>query len=119
MAEQVEFVVSDKNQQKVEDLWSRTFDYSNTIIKKVRKLGFTRFGDIKSPNVEEMLITLQMMSAVFEVLGAHADEADEVRLLLNAKQQILFMERLVSAWKSSDQDEFNKLVGQLENQAQF
>ena len=119
MAEHMEFVVVDENQQKVEDLWARTFDYSNKIIKKVRKLGFTRFGDIKSPNVEEMLITLQMMSAVFEVLGAHADDVDEVRLLLNAKQQILFMELLVSAWKSSDQGEFNKLVGQLENQAQF
>ena len=114
-----ETVIVDVNQQKVENLWARTFEYSNKIIKKVQNLGFTRFGEMVTPNIEEMLITLQMMSAVFEVLGSHADDANEVRLLLNAKQQILFMELLVSAWKARDQDEFNKLVDSLEHQAQF
>lgn len=112
-------VIVDDNQQKVEDLWARTFEYSNKIIQKVQRLGFTRFGEMVTPNVEEMLITLQMMSAVFEVLGSHAEDVSEVRLLLNAKQQILFMELLVSAWRSGDQNEFNRLVDSLEHQAQF
>lgn len=109
----------DKNKHKVEELWTRTFVYSNKIIEKVQKLGFKRLGEMVTPNVEEMLITLQIMSAVFEILGAHADDGDETRLLLNARQQILRMEMLVSTWKAGDQDEFDKVVCELERQAQF
>lgn len=104
---------------KVEELWARTFVYSNKIIEKVQKLGFARLDEMKTPNIEEMLITLQIMSAVFEVLGAHADDVDETRMLLNARQQVLRMELLVSTWKAGDQDEFDKVVGELERQAQF
>ena len=110
---------SEETKHKVEELWARTFEYSNKIIEKVQKLGFTRLGEMVTPNVEEMLITLQIMSAVFEVLGAHADDEDETRLLLNARQQILRMELLVSTWKAGDQEEFDKVVGELERQTQF
>lgn len=104
---------------KVEELWSRTFDYSNKIFAKVQQLGFHRLGEMKTPNVEEMEITLQIMSAVLEILGVHADDEEEIRLLLNAKQQILRMALLVSSWKTGNQDEFDKIVGELERQAQF
>ena len=110
---------SEENKHKVEELWARTFAYSNKIIGKVQKLGFNRLGEMVTPNVEEMLITLQIMSAVFEVLGAHSDDDEETRLLLNARQQILRMELLVSTWKAGDQNEFTKVVGELERQAQF
>lgn len=114
-----ELLSVEDTKHKVEELWSRTFAYSNKIIEKVQKLGFKRLGEMVTPNVEEMLITLQIMSAVFEVLGAHADDEDETRLLLNARQQILRMELLVSTWKAGDQEEFNKVVCELERQAQF
>lgn len=110
---------ADENKHKVEELWARTFEYSNRIIGKVQKLGFTRLGEMVTPNVEEMLISLQMLNAVFEVLGAHADDEGENRMLLNARQQILRMELLVSTWKAGDQVEFNKVVEELERQAQF
>ena len=110
----------EESRHKVEELWARTFVYSNKIIEKVQKLGFQRLGEMETPNVEEMLITLQIMSAVFEILGAHAgDDEEETRLLLNAKQQILRMELLVSSWKAGNQVEFAKMVGELERQAQF
>lgn len=109
----------DETKHKVEELWARTFEYSNKIIEKVQKLGFTRLGEMVTPNIEEMLITLQILSAVFEVLGAHAEDEYETRMLLNGRQQILRMEWLVSAWKGGNQDEFDKIVGELERQAQI
>lgn len=106
------------NKQKVERLWGQTFAYSNRIIYQVKNFGFSGLGNMETPNIDDMLITLQMISAVIEVLIA-SSEYDEVRLLLNVKRQITNMELLASAWKAGKQEDFDNAVLALECQAPF
>lgn len=106
------------NQQKVEQLWAKTFEYSNRIIHQVRNFGFPGIGKMDAPKMSDMLITLQMISAVIEVLIANS-EYDEMRLLLNVKKQITNMELVASAWKAGNQEDFDNAVASLECQAAF
>ncbi|CAN5556999.1 hypothetical protein BH11PSE7_BH11PSE7_12240 [soil metagenome] len=106
----------EQNKQLVEKFWASTFQSSNRLIVAIRNFGFAGIEKLPAPGLEEMLITLQEISSVMDGLVL-ISEYDDVRLLLNAKQQIIFMEQLATAWRARNQEDFDAALEKLEKQA--
>ncbi len=108
-------------QEKVEALWAKIFESSNKVLHQHKVYGFSGIEVIPSPNVHEMLMALQVLSAVIDVLYAHAGKVDlpyeQQRQLLNAKAQITTMEQLASALKAGAREDYEAAVASLEQQA--
>lgn len=109
--------------QKVADVWAKVFDASNRVLRHANNFGFTLMEIVPSPNIHEMLATLQIFSSVIDILITHADrlgiEYDEIRLMINAKEQITRMERVAAALKANNRNDFNVALADLERQAAF
>lgn len=118
-----ELFEDDEVKQKVTDVWARVFEASNRVIHQANNYGFLGMDVIPSPNIHAMLVTLQIFSSVIDILITHAEKLtvgyDEIRLLLNAKEQITRMERIAAALKANNRADFNSALEQLERQAPF
>lgn len=109
--------------QRVAVVWEKVFAASNKVISHANNYGFLGMGIIPSPNIHEMLITLQIFSSIIDILITNADKLDveyeETRLMLNAKEQITRMERLATALKANNRDDYEVALAALETQAAF
>ena len=109
--------------QKVEEVWSKVFEASNKVLKHANNFGFTLMEIVPSPNIHEMLATLQIFSSVIDILLNHADKLgidyDETRLMLNAREQLTRMERVAFALKANNKEDFDLSLEALEKQAVF
>lgn len=123
MSEPVDLFSEKEIKEKVELLWTKVFDSSNKVLHQSKKFGFAGIDKIPTPNIHEMLITLQMFSAVIDVLLTNAEsvglEYEVTRQLLNAKAQITTMEQLASALKAGNRDDYEVAVEALQKQAPF
>lgn len=108
---------------KVERLWHKVMESSRKFINDSKKFGFQGIEILPNPNVHQMLRSLRLADGAFEILMADADDADldthDFRLIFNAKQQILHMERVATALKNKDQIGYDEAVLLLERQASF
>lgn len=108
---------------RVEAIWDKVFSDSNRVLEHARQYGFSGVTVIPSPNIHQILMTLQIFSAVIDILITHGSALglpyDETRLLLNAKTQITRMEQLAAALNADDEDGYNEAIGALEQQAAF
>lgn len=118
MAGDAEFFDVEQNKQLVEKFWGITFKSSNRLISAIRNFGFAGVEKMSAPGLEEMLITLGEISSVMDGLVL-ISEYDDIRLLLNAKQQIIFMEQLATAWRARNQKDFDEALATLQKQAAF
>lgn len=109
--------------EKVLKVWGSVFQASSKVISHANNYGFLGMEIIPSPNIHEMLITLQIFSSIIDILITSAEKLDvdydEIRLMLNAKEQITRMERLAAALKANNRDDFDRALASLEEQAAF
>lgn len=109
--------------RKVTEVWSKVFEASNKVISHANNYGFRGMEIIPSPNIHGMLVAMQIFSSIIDILITSAEKLevpyDEVRLMLNAKEQITRMERVAAALKANNRDDFNVALDALENQAAF
>lgn len=108
---------------RVEKVWGKVFSASNKVISQAKNFGFSGIEIIPSPNIHDMLVRLQVFSAVIDILVTHAElfevEYAETRLLLNAKEQITRMERVAAALKANNRADYIEAISTLESQACF
>lgn len=106
---------------KVEELWAKVFKASNAVLKHGKDYGFLGMEMIPSPNIHDMLNSLKIISFIInEFIDSATDlEVDytEIRLMLNAKEQVARMERVALALKANNRDDFDVAIGLLESQA--
>jgi hypothetical protein len=109
--------------QRVEIVWAKVFEASNRVLKHANNFGFSLMEIVPSPNIHEMLAALQIFSSVIDILVFHAEKLginyDEIRLMLNAQEQVRRMERIAIALKAGDKQDFDTALAQLEKQAPF
>lgn len=105
--------------KRVEELWARVFESSNKVLHQHTKYGFDGFKHVPRPNVHDMLVTLQIFSAVIDVLLATDMDYDPKRQLLNAKTQITNMERVALALDNHSREDYEEAVEALDKQAVF
>lgn len=109
--------------QKVAEVWTKVFEASNKVLKHANNFGFSLMDIVPSPNIHEMLAALQIFSSVIDILVANAEQLgidyEEIRLMINAKEQLTRMERVATALKANKKVDFDVAVAELEKQATF
>lgn len=110
--------------QRVLKIWEAVFKASNTVLRHAERYGFHGIEVIPNPNIHEMLVQIELvekgLSAIVETgtKGLGFSE-DEVRLALNADEQVKRMRRVAAALLAGDADAFEEAISELERQAAF
>lgn len=110
-----------------ETVWNQVFENAQKILGAINRSGY----DYKlvnhsiDPSVEEVVIMLKKMVSTFDSLNnilplLEADKAqiyNTERILLNSKQTVLLMERIMLAMQADDKEECTRLKNLLDQQA--
>jgi hypothetical protein len=107
---------------KVQDIWARVFAASNKVIYDASNYGFLGMEVAPDPNIHKMLVSAKLFTEVMSMLILEAenrDDTESVRLLLNAKEQLVRLERLANELKANNEDGFNAVLNELNSQAVF
>lgn len=121
--EKLEFFGDINIQKNVELLWARVFEASNKVIKDAEIFGFELIGFLPNPNIHQLLMTLSVISDMLERILMLSQtgklELGNIRLIFNAKQQILTMEQIATALNNDDRVSYDEAVDRLAKQAPF
>ncbi|CAN7476557.1 hypothetical protein [Caballeronia sp. LjRoot31] len=106
--------------EKVLDVWARVFKASNKVIQDAKNYGFLGMDVAPDPNIHTMLVSSKFLAEIVTFLVDQAEQRDDtesVRLLLNAKEQLLRLERLANELKANNEDGFNAVLSEINAQA--
>lgn len=110
----------EKIKERVNKVWDAVFAASNKIIVQAQKYGFHGIEAIPNPNIHVILGQLRIFSAVMgSLVGDEALEYEETRLILNAKEQLMRMERIAIALVAGNREDYDEAISALERQATF
>jgi hypothetical protein len=107
---------------KVQNIWARVFAASNKVIHDAANYGFLGMEVAPDPNIHKMLVSAKLFTEVMSMLIVEAefrDDTESVRMLLNAKEQLVRLERLANELKANNEDGFNAVLNELNSQAVF
>lgn len=118
-----DFFGDESVERLVEEMWSNVFNASNKLIQDTKLFAFSEIESLPKPNIHQMLKTLTVFDNILDLIltlnqNGQVDVKD-TRLIFNAKQQILLMERIATALRNKDRPDYDEAVLQLENQAPF
>jgi hypothetical protein len=104
-------------------MWEEVFNASNSVIGQSKKFSFLVMKDLPNPNIHTMLARLQsyteVMDKIIQNVAILDVEHDEVRLILNAREQLRKLERLAKALTDDNEEEYNICIEALEKQGAF
>jgi hypothetical protein len=107
--------------ERVDIIWAFVFKRSNEVLRQSKMYGFHCMQEVPDPNIHGMLIQLQVFSAVMDILITNGPEAGleygQTRLILNAKEQVTRMERVATALKANNKEDYDAAIAELERQA--
>jgi hypothetical protein len=109
--------------QRVAIVWEEVFTASNKVISQSKKFDFLIMKGIPDPNIHTMLGKLQIftgfMDKIIENAGILNVEHDEIKSILNAREQLRKLERVATALIDDNEDDYNFWIAALEKQAVF
>jgi hypothetical protein len=105
--------------KQVIEVWATVFSASNIVIQHAKQFGFDGMVVVPNPNIHQLLVPVRLLSQWIEVFLCENMEYDQVRLMLNAKQQLLRMEMVAAALEAGDLENFNRTMEEIQNQAQI
>lgn len=109
--------------EEVVGLWGNVFQVSNKIIKDANFYGFDLIDLIPDPNVHQILKSMKVINSLLEDIMDDIEDSEiqehieMTRIILNAKQQILLMEKVAISLKQKDKVEFDSAINAMKNQA--
>jgi hypothetical protein len=108
---------------RVGKIWEEVFFSSNKILSQSKKCAFAVMKVIPNPNIHDMLVSLQIFSFQMdrivdniEILGI---DYDDVRLVLNAREQLRKLQRVATALLDDNEHDYNVAIEELDKQAVF
>ncbi len=105
---------------EIETAWGGVFKVVNTVISHHESFGYKLIENKINPSFHEILLSLKVMEAILDAIYAEVqDEYELSRMMLNAKQQINHIERVVTALKHQRQDDYEAAMALLRSQAQI
>lgn len=117
-----EYFFDELIKNKVLKYWEIVFSASGKVIKQHKDFGFNGMH-IPDPNVHTMVVYLRMHEEILQVLFDNATllglDYEQIRMILNAKEQISRMERVASALKAGNKEDFDTAMAELERQVAF
>jgi len=102
----------------VEKVWGEVFQVADKVLKAHLKFGFTQFVSGISPSIEEIVLGLRTVELVLDALYEQFDYEEE-RLVMNAKQQILWIQEIATALQHKDVDRYEAAVAKMSAQPQI
>jgi hypothetical protein len=102
----------------VEKVWGEVFQVADKVLKAHLKFGFTQFVSGISPSIEEIVLGLRTVELVLDALYEQFDY-DEQRLVMNSKQQILWIQEIATALQHNDKDRYEAAVSKMSSQPQI
>lgn len=100
----------------VEELWFEIFKTADKIFKVHLKFGFEQFTDKLSPSIEEILLSLKAVESLLDGIH-HALDYSEQRSVMNAKQQILWVQDVAEALQHRDEIRYANAMKKIGKQA--
>lgn len=103
-----------------ETVWNHIMDLAKEVVKSHDHLGFDLISKKINPSLEDIVASLRAVGTLLKAL-APTDGSDPslVRRMLNAQQQIFWVERAAHALKWHDQDDYHLAIECLRNQSTF
>jgi len=102
----------------VEKVCGEVFQVADKVLKAHLKFGFTQIVSGISPSIEEIVLGLQTVELVLDALYEQFDY-EEQRLVMNAKQQILWIQEIATALQHGDKDRYEAAVSKMSSQPQI
>jgi hypothetical protein len=116
-----EFFGEKNIKDSVEKLWNEVMEASQKFIRDSKKFGFDEIGILPNPTVHQMLFSLRLINAAFGLVSSDIENGkvdnDDIRLIFNARQQVLNMEMVATALNKKDRDAYDYAVRLIKNQA--
>jgi hypothetical protein len=114
------------NDPKVTELvykvWSTVFGASNEVLLHADKYGYHGMTIVPNPNIHEILEQIKVMSVHLNNLSLLVNgsfDYEQNRLLLNAREQMMRMERLALALTNDKREDFDEQLALMKSQGVF
>lgn len=102
----------------VEGAWGAVFELVNKIISAHERFGFQLIESRITPRFEDIQQSLRVMEAVIDAIVEAMDDYTCERMVLNVKQQIIHIERAITALKHGIEEDYESALSALKIQAQ-
>lgn len=101
-------------------LWQRVIGQVNKLTEAHDSFGFVHFNANLNPSLPDILKAFGFVDFVLVTLMESGNlEPEEMRKAINSRQCILKAKSLHLALAAHDQDEYERIMTELKNQAQF
>ncbi|WP_133855241.1 hypothetical protein [Comamonas sp. JUb58] len=101
----------------VEQVWEGVFDTTNKMLKVHADFGFELFEKKMNPKIETVLFALNVLEQILDAMYTSSElTPDETRMVLNARQQILLVQRVAEALKANCKDDYLVAMEQIAKQ---
>ncbi len=110
----------DKLPELLASIWGQVSKQVNRLIEAHDQFGFVKFQEALNPSLTEVLKAFEFVDfALTQLVDSGLLGYDEKRNALNSKQCILQMKLLAVALDDDRQDEYDRIMGELQAQAKF
>lgn len=104
----------------VEKIWEAIFLTADKILKVHLKFGFEQFNVEMNPRIEHVALALNVLDSLLDTFHASGTlEHSETRMIFNAKQQILLVQRVAEALQKGSREDYTVAIEQMRAQAVF
>lgn len=110
--------------KEVEKIWGEIFDSTYQIIRNSDLYAFEEIEAKSSPNVHQLIAATSILEFMLDRTVEYIEcsdvvDHDLIRMLINAKQQIVLMQEIATALKIKDKDLYDDAIVRLRAQAPF
>lgn len=104
----------------IERVWDGVFETTDRMLKVHAAFGFSQFEKQMNPKLETVLFALNVLEQILDAMNGSGDlEPEETRLVLNAKQQILLVQRVAIALRTKSEGDYEAAMAEMAKQAVF
>jgi len=108
---------------KILKAWEDVFKASGNVIRDSGLYGFDGMELIPNPNIHQMMKSLKVVAVILADISENLDkidfDAEQIRLVINAQEQIRRMERAATGLLIEDRGMFEAAIAELDGQACF
>ncbi|CAG9932417.1 hypothetical protein [Candidatus Nitrotoga arctica] len=110
---------SEEVKKRVEKVWERVFLNCNSVLRQSKIYGFYCRQEVPHPNMNALIVHLNIFSAVMNILVTQGMEAGvdyaQLKSILNAKEQLTKMERVAVAINGNNKTDYESAILNIEN----
>ena len=103
---------------EVDEACRKIFDAVNNVLRVHSNFGFTTFEKNINPSLTDIEKAMDIAEFSIDKFFEHDPEFSLDRILMNVKQMIFCIKRLISALIKNDENEYQQMIVMMRNQSQ-